>query len=154
MQKWVVPLTVVLATGDVTQAYPPVATAGADPATATPGQLVRVPCEGQLVSLQVATDGINAIILECYDISGMELGINVSTSTVITDAQLDAAIASGKAQLIYEQNFVGAGTTPVPPIGPARFMKGLAFRAVGAGGTCKINLTVQGGYRYISGWVR
>jgi len=154
VQKWIIPLTIASATSDVNQAYPAWATVGTNPATATPSQLVRVPCEGQLTSLQVATDGINALTLQCYDISGMELGINVSSLTAITDAQLSAAIAAGKAQLIYEQNFVGAGTTPVPPIGPARFMKGLAFRAVGATGTCKVNLTVQGGYRYLSGWTR
>jgi hypothetical protein len=154
MDRWVVPLTVVAANGDATQAYPPIATAGIDPATATPGQLVRCPCEGQLVSLQVATDGTNALILEVYDISGIELGINVSSATAITDTQLDAAITAGKAKLIFEQNVAGSGLTPFASVGPARFMKGLAFRAVGAAGTCKVNAVVQGGYRYLSGWVR
>ena len=154
MQRWVCPLSIVAATGVVTQLFPPVATAGIDPATATPGQLVRVPCEGQLTSGQVATDGTNALTLEIYDISGMELGINVSSATTITDAELDAAIAAGKAQLIFEQNVAGSGLTPFAPIGPARFMKGLAARAVGASGTCKLNMVVQGGYRYIPGWIR
>lgn len=154
MQRWIVPLSIVANNGNVTQAYPDFATAGVDPAIATPGQLVRCPCEGQLVSLQVATDGINSLILEVYDISGIELGINVSSATTISDAQLDAAISAGKAQLIFEQNVAGSGLTPFASVGPARFMKGLAFRAVGSAGTCKVNAVVQGGYRYIPGWVR
>ena len=60
------------------------------------GQQVRQPCEGQLISLQVCSDGTNAGILELYDISGRELGVNVSSATAITDAVLDAAIAAGR----------------------------------------------------------
>lgn len=154
MDRWVVPLSIVAATGVVTQLYPVWASAGIDPATATPSQEVRQPCEGQLISLQVATDGTNALILEVYDISGIELGIDVSSATAITDAQLDAAIAAGKAKLIFEQNVAGSGLTPFAPVGPARIMKGLAARAVGATGTCKLNMVVQGCYRKLPGTVR
>lgn len=154
MQRWVIPLTIGLGTADITQGYPAWATAGVNPATATPAELVRRPCEGQLTSLQVMTDGTNALILQVYDISGIELGLNVSSATAITDAQLVAAIAAGKAQLIFEQNVAGSGLTPFSPVGPFRFMKGLAFRAVGVSGTCKVNCVVQGGYNYIPGWTR
>ncbi len=151
MDRWVTDLTIVAATGVVTQLYPSYAAAGALPATALTSEEVRMPCEGQLISLQVATDGINAGTLELYDISGQTLGIDVSTTTVITDAQLDAAITAGKAKLILEQNFAGSGLTPWSPVGPASFMKGLAARAVGASGTCTLNMVVHGGYRYLNG---
>lgn len=156
MDRWVVPLSIVTSAGDATQAYPVWATAGVDPASATPSQLVRCPCEGQLVSLQPETNGTNAFTLEVYDISGIELGINVSSASAITNAQLSAAISAGKAKLVFSQNIAGSGLTPITNIGPARFMKGLAFRAVAdtATGTCKVNAVVQGGYRYIPGWVR
>lgn len=151
MDRWVVPLTIVAATGDCTQCYPSYAAAGIDPATATTAQQVRKPCEGQLIALQVASDGTNGGVLELYDISGASLGINVSSATAITDAQLDAAITAGKAKLILVQNFAGSGLTPWAPVGPASFMKGLAARAVGATGTCTLNLVVHGGYRYLNG---
>lgn len=151
MDRWVVTTSMVAASGDVQQLYPNYAAVGADPATATPADQVRRPCEGQLISLQVASDGTNAGILELYDINGSDLGINVSSATTITDTQLDAAIAAGKAKLILEQNFAGSGLTPWSPVGPASFMKGLAARAVGATGSCKLNLVVHGGYRYLNG---
>ena len=153
MDRWVVSLDIVAATGVVTQLYPNYATTGVDPATATVSQQVRQPCEGQLISLQVASDGTNAGILEMYDINGNDLGINVSSAATITDTQLDTAIAAGKAKLILEQNFAGSGLTPWAPVGPASFMKGLAARAVGVSGACKLNLVVHGGYRYLNGTV-
>lgn len=151
MDRWVCDLTMVTASGDVTQLFPAYAAAGTNPTTATTAQQVRQPCEGQLISLQVASDGTNAGILELYDISGHALGINVSSATTITDAQLDAAIAAGKAKLILVQNFAGSGLTPWAPVGPASFTKGLAARAVGAAGSCKLNMVVHGGYRYLNG---
>ncbi len=151
MDRWVVPLNIVASTGDVTQLYPTYAATGQDPATATVAQEVRMPCEGQLIALQLASDGTNGGILELYDINGNDLGIDVSTTTVITDTELDDAIAAGKAKLIMEQNFAGSGLTPWAPVGPASFMKGLAARAVGVTGTCKLNMVVHGGYRYLNG---
>lgn len=151
MDRWVVDLSIVAASGDVTQCYPTYAAAGVNPATATVAQQVRKPCEGQLISLQVASDGTNAGILELYDINGVDLGIDTSSATAITDAQLDAAIAANKAKLILVQNFAGSGLTPWASVGPASFMKGLAARAVGAAGTCKLNMVVHGGYRYLNG---
>jgi hypothetical protein len=151
VDRWTCALTIVAANGDATQLYPSYAAAGTDPATATTAQQVRQPCEGQLIALQVASDGTNAGILELYDISGHALGINVSSAAAITDTQLDAAIAAGKAKLILVQNFAGSGLTPWASVGPASFMKGLAARAVGSTGTCTLNLVVHGGYRYLNG---
>lgn len=149
MEKWVTQtLTIGAADGNVTQLYPTYAAVGINPATATTGQQMREPTHGQLISLQIKTDGTNAGTLELYDISGTLLGIDVSSTDVITDAQLDAAITAGNARLIFDQNFIGAGTTPLTPVGPAGFSKGLAARAVGSTGTCRLNLTVQGGFRY------
>lgn len=154
MERWVCPLTIVAATGNLTQLYPQWATAGINPATATSGQQVRYPCEGKMTSLQCFTDGTNAFTLELYDISGMELGADVSSAAVITNAQLVAALAAGKAKLIFKQNIAGNGLTPMTPVGPAGFMKGIAARAwnVGPTGTCELNLSVEGGYRYLGGY--
>lgn len=151
MDRWVSDLDIVSATGSVTQLYPSYAAVGVDPATATPSQQVRMPTEGQLISLQLASDGSNGGLLQLFDINGNDLGINVSSAAAITDTQLDTAIAAGKAKLILEQNFAGSGLTPWAPVGPASFMKGLAARAVGVTGTCKLNMVVHGGYRYLNG---
>lgn len=153
MDRWICPLTLVAADGDVTQLYPAWAAAGTAPAVATPSNQVRHPCEGQLISVQVCSDGTNGGILEIYDINGIDLGIDVSSATAITDTQLDAAIAANKAKLILVQNFAGSGLTPWAPVGPASFMKGLAARAVGMTGACRVNLVVHGGYRYLNGSV-
>ena len=151
MERWVCPLTVVGAAGNVTQLYPQWAQAGINPAVATSGQEVRYPSEGKLISLQCLTNGADAFVIEVYDISGMELGIDVSSAAVITNAQLVAAIAAKKAKLLFQQNVAGSGLTPFAPIGPSGFMKGLAARAVGAAGTCALNIDVEGGYRYLGG---
>lgn len=151
MDRWTVALSIVAADGNVTQCYPSYAPTGIDPATATPSQQVRMPTDGQLISLQVASDGTNAGVLYLWDISGHELGIDVSSATTITDAQLDAAVSNGNARLILVQNFAGSGLTPWAPVGPASFMRGLAARAVGATGTCTLNMVVHGGYRLLNG---
>ncbi len=149
MDRWVVPLTNVTSTGNVTQCYPSWAPVGQVPATATTGQLIRKPCEGQLESLQVMTDGTNAVVLELYDISGADLGADVSSLTVITNAQLVAALAAGTARLIFQQNIAGSGLTPIAALGPAGFVKGLAARAVSSTGTCSLNMAVHGGFRLL-----
>lgn len=145
MERWVCALTGVANNGVVTQLYPVNCTVGTNPATATNGQLIRGPVEGTLYSMQVETDGTNAGTIQLFDISGLELGVDVSSATAMTDAVVAAAITAGKAKLIYEQNFVAAPTTPIG-IGYASFQKGLAARLVSAG-SCSLNLTVSGGYR-------
>lgn len=153
MDRWVCSLTLGAATGTVSQLYPAWAVTGVAPSTATPSQQVRQPCEGQLVALQVCSDGTNGGVLELYDINGIDYGIDVSSAVSITDTQLDTAIAANTAKLILKQNFAGSGLTPWAPVGPASFMRGLAARAVGATGTCDLNLVVHGGYRYLNGTV-
>lgn len=153
MERWVCNLEDVLSDGVLTQLYPDSAAAGIDPATATPSQQVRHPCEGTLIALQVKTDGTNGGTLQVYDINGWETGDDVSSATAITNAHLVTALADGRAKIIFEQNFAGSGLTPFTPIGPARFMKGLAARFVGSAGAIEVNLTVQGGYRSLHGTV-
>jgi len=147
MEKFVTPMTIVGAAGNLTQIYPPSAPLGVAPGDPYAlGQQYRRPMEGTLVTLSVASDGTNAGILQLYDIDGGQFGADVSSLDAITNAQLTAAIAAGKAKLLHEQNFAGSGLTPWTAQGPARFMKGLAARVVGAGGTCKLNLTTDFGY--------
>lgn len=147
MEGWVVTLTGVAADGNVTQLYPAWAAAGANPAVATLGQQIRQPIEGQVISLQIRTDGTNGGVIELYDINGTQAGANVSSAAVITDTQLDAAIAAGNAKLIYTQNFIASPETPIN-MGWKGFQKGLAARYVGSG-FCDLNLVINGGYRYI-----
>lgn len=135
----------VAANGNVTQLYPPWCSTGVDPATATNAQMVRTPSSGELISCQVETDGSNAGVIELYDINGIELGIDVSSGTTITDAQLDAAIAAGHAKLIYSQNVVATGITP-PSCGYRKILHGLAARFVGAAGACRLNIVSSGLY--------
>lgn len=149
MEGWAgISLTIGTATANLKQLYPTYAAAGVNPASATTGQSIRFPRGGTLVSLQVETDGTNAGTLELYDISGFEVGADVSSATAITDAQLTAGLADGRAKLIFRQNFAGSGLTPWAPVGPRGFMKGLAARAVGSSGTCYLNMTVRDGFDY------
>jgi hypothetical protein len=148
MEAWSgISLGFVAAAGNVTQLYPTWCAAGVDPAAATNGQQIRQPTAGVLYSLQVETDGTNGGIIEIWDVSGADAGADVSSATTITDAQLDALAARGLAKLIYSQNFAASGLTP-PTAGPRTIMRGLAARFVGSAGVCKLNLVVNGGFRF------
>lgn len=146
MTPWVSSSLPIQAAANVTQLYPIYAPVGVAPGSATNGQLIRMPTEGVLHSVQVETDGTNGGTIQIYDINGIEAGADVSSSDQITNTQLTAMLADGRARLIYEQNFIGSGITPVGT-GARSFQKGLAARAVGSTGSCKLNLSVGGGYR-------
>ncbi len=149
MEGWSgIALTIGSASGDLKQLYPDWAPSGAVPATAQTGDQLRRPNQGQLTALQVETDGTNALTLELYDIAGDQVGADVSSGTAITHAQLTTALVDGRAKLIFRQNIAGSGLTPITPIGPRGFLKGLAARAVGSTGSCYLNMTVQDGYWY------
>lgn len=137
-------------TGVATQIFPPWMAAGANPGTATVGQLLREPCEGQLINISVNSDLVHAGELELWDISGIELGVDVSSvePPVITATVLNAAVAAGKAKLLLKQQFAASNLTPWAPAGPTRIMKGLAARVIGAAGSANINFTTDGCYRY------
>lgn len=147
MERWTAALTAVAdETGNVTQLYPTWCSAGTNPAVAANGDLIRTPCEGILYSLQIKTDGTNGGYIQIYDISGIEIGVDVSSAAAITAAQLNAAITAGQAKKIYDQNFQAAPDTPIG-IGYSSFQKGLAARFVSAAGACTLNLTTSGTYR-------
>ena len=147
MESWgAVPLTGVAGNGDVTQLFPLWASVGVNPfGTPDQGDQVRRPSEGFCYKLQIETDGVNGGLLQLYDISGLDIGVDVSSATVITDAQLDAAIASGDAKPIYEKSFVSAHDGAPENYGGFGFIKGLAARFVGTG-SCKLNLGIRGGF--------
>lgn len=149
MEGWVIPLTFVSATGNLTQIYPAWAAAGTAPGSAVLGDQIRQPIEGQLFSLQIQTDGSNAGTIEIWDINGADVGADVSSGTTITNTQKNTAVTAGIAKLIYTQNFIASPETPFN-MGYKSFQKGLAARFVGAAGACTLNLTVDGGYRYIT----
>lgn len=150
---WVCPLTCVATTGVVTQLYPAWVSAGVAYQTSTNGQLLRRPLQGAMHSVQIEPDGLNGGTIEIYDVDGGEIGADVSSLTAITNAQLVAAIASGKARLIWEQQFVGTvGSGPVTAAGIYRdFMKGIAarFSSDSPAGTCKLNLVISGGFEKV-----
>lgn len=77
--------------------------------------------------------------------TGLDVGADVSSSDVITNTQLVAALAAGKAKLIWSQNFAASPSTPAPWSLAMGFMKGLAARYVGSG-LCYVNVTAEGGY--------
>lgn len=145
---WVVDVTFTAANGNVKQLYPQFVSAGIAKASATIGQLVRSPAAGALHSLQIKPDGTNAGVIEFYDVNGADAGADVSSTDVITDAQLDGLVARGKAKLLFTQEFVGTvgnGIVNAPGI-YRTFTHGLAARFVAAAGACTLNLVCNGGY--------
>jgi hypothetical protein len=146
MEGWVVDLAFVASNGNLTQLYPAWCSAGINPATATNGQLIRQAIEGILYNVQVQTDLTNAGIIEIWDINGADAKADVSSATVITDAQKNTLVTAGQAKLVYSQNFIASPETPFNAY-PRSFQHGLAARFVGAAGSIKLNLVVAGGYR-------
>ena len=143
---WVIELNAGGASGDLTQLYDPQMPVGAVVAGAgNPGDLVRKPSEGQLHSIQVQPDGSNGGTVELYDISGEDIGADVSTADAITDAQLTTLLAAGKARLMWTQTFAANAANVKAETRLNNFSKGLAARFVAAMGTVKLNIVVDGG---------
>lgn len=149
MEGWVVGLSAVTSTGNLTQLYPAFASAGVAPGAAVLGDQIRQPTEGTVFSLQVQTDGTNGGIIELWDINGADAGADVSSGTTITNTQKNTLVTAGKAKLIYSQNFLATPETPIY-MGYKGFQKGLAARFVGGAGTCTVNVVVKGGVRKIT----
>ena len=146
--SWVCALTGVTAgTGNVTQLYPVWASAGVNPfASMTSGQVIRKPNGGSYGSITVQTDGTNGGTIELWDVSGIEISVDVSSAAVITDAQIDAAVTAGKARLIWSQNFTSTAGAVSPWSVQQMFSKGLAARYAGSG-TCSLNIgNISGGF--------
>lgn len=142
MTPWVTQLTAVAANGNLVQLYPDSCTPGTG--ANTMGNLKRSPCEGVLVNAQVEPDGINGGEIQLWDINGADAGADVDTTNVITNAQLVAMIAAGKARPIYGQKFSGASGSRLAIAYGVTIMHGIAARYVNAAGTLELNLVVGG----------
>lgn len=144
MTPWVIQLNAVLANGNLTQLYPDSCTAGSGATTS--GTLKRSPCEGVLVNAQVEPDGTNGGEIQLWDVNGADIGANVDTTNVITDAQLNTLIAAGKARAIYGQKFSGSSGSRLAIAYGVTIMHGIAARYVNtpAAGTLELNLVVGG----------
>ena len=149
MYSWgKIELDAVTDTGDLTQLYPNWVTPGAAwPGTA--GQEIRKPTGGRLASIQIQTDNTYGGSVEVWDVCGLDLGVDVSSNNVITDAELQTLIGLGKAKLIWSMNFTSTSGASTPAAFPSQsFMRGLAARFIQDGplGSCYLTLIVEGGY--------
>lgn len=145
------------ATGNLTQLFPAWAQTGVNPwASYTVGAQVRRPIDGFLDSVQVETDQTNGGVIEIWDISGHDAGLDESsTVTAITNAVRVALEAQGLAKLLYRQNFTGSSGATIPTTVRRMFARGLAARYIlgSAPSTqfCKLNLAVVKGFILTSG---
>jgi hypothetical protein len=142
MTPWVITLSAVAANGNLTQLYPGSCTAGSG--ATTMGTLVRTPCEGVLVNCQVEPDGTNGGEIQLWDINGADAGADVNTLAAITDVQLLAMIAAGKARQIYGQKFSGSSGSRLAIAYGVTIMHGIAARYINSVGTLDLNLVVGG----------
>lgn len=149
LSTWIVELDGVTSSGDLTQLFPTWCPAGADPATAVPGDLLRKPCEGFMRGAQIATDGSNGGVIELWDVNGFDLGLDMSTGETITNAQLNSLITLGKAKQIWSQRFTATAGASTPSIFGKQFVHGLAARYVSGAGTCTLNADIEGGFRLL-----
>lgn len=146
MEGWGgIPLAFVAATGDLTQLYPNFVSAGDALPVAANGTL-RAPGGGRIGQVSVQTDGTNGGYIELWDVNGLDIPADVSSLTVITNAQLVALQARGLAKLMWSQNFAALPAAPAPWALAMGFMRGLAARFVAGAGACNINVIVEGGY--------
>lgn len=147
MTPFIVDLSAVVLTGVGTQIYYPTCTPGVAPSS-SPGTQYREPIHGVLHSLEIEPDGSNGGELEVWDMNGRDGGADVNTAAVVTNAQIAAAIAAGKARLMYSQKFTGATGAVVRTVrGSAMpFQHGLVarFKNVGGTGTISLNLMTSG----------
>ncbi len=94
------------------------------------------------------TDATDGGIIQIFDINGLDVGADVSSALVITNAQMLTGLSNGTAKLIFEQNFAASPGAPVVWNWTQGFLRGLAARFVGAAGTCKLNVIGEGGFQY------
>jgi hypothetical protein len=150
-------LNAVTSTGNLTQVYPSwnryindkganVTVGDAIPIAA--GGLLLRPEGGRIGQVSVETDGTDGGTIQLYDISGLDVGADVSSATTITNTQLTTGISAGKAKLLWEQNFAAAAGATIVYDWSAGFMRGIAARFVGTAGTCAISLKAEGGFSW------
>lgn len=126
--------------------YPFAQRAAAIPTTA--GQLYRRPAGGQFGQISVETDGTDGGTIQLYDINGLDVGADVSSNEVITNAQLITGIVNRFAKPLWEQNFAASPGATLVWNWSQGFLRGLAARFVGSG-TCKLNVIGDGGFQYL-----
>lgn len=146
MTPWAKRVTSVAVDGDVQQLYPDFCTAGAG--GGTQGELVRRPTMGTISGLTISGDGTNAVLVELYDINGVEEGADVDTLVAITNAKLVAALAKSPptAKLIAKMQIAGTDQLPVVRPGGTGMpvLRGLGIRVSPAGATVDININASG----------
>jgi hypothetical protein len=154
MELWgPVPLAAATSTGNVTQLYPawaassPGVSAGAAIPIA-PGGILRMPQGGRVGQIVLETDGTDGGVIQLFDVSGLDALADVSSATVITNTQLTTLIANGLAKQIWEQNFAASPGAALVWAWSHGFLRGLGARMVATGGTCKLNITAEGGFCY------
>lgn len=153
MESWVQTATNVIATGNLTQLFPPWCTVGSG--LTTQGTLRRQAQEGILYSAELYSVTATGGVIELWDIAGTDSGTsNVDTATVITNAYLVAAIARNEAKLIWNQSFTGTDATPRKFSQRTILRRGLAVRyinTVDGVGTDTISLSIvsEGVYRKV-----
>ena len=152
MEAWSgIQLSGVTSTGNLKQLFPTWCPAGATSlANRTPGSTVRRPMQGTLYSVQIRTDGATAGYIELWDANGEDVAVDVSTADTVTNANLVALQALGKAKLIYRQDFTANSGAATPSAPPRPFMHGLIGRFVATGGYCELNLVVEHGFMLIA----
>lgn len=138
-------LTAVTSTGNLTQLYPNWLAPGDALPILTNGTL-RAPKGGRLGQVSIQTDNADGGTIELWDLTGLDVPRDVSSLTVITNADLIYLQGLGKAKLIWSQNFAAAPASPAPWSLAMGFMKGLAARFIASAGTCNLNIIAEGGY--------
>ncbi len=147
IDSWTCALTATTSTGDLKQLFPSWCPTGTNPAVAVPGDQIRKPTEGFMRAAQVKTDGTNGGYVEIWDVTGFDLGLDMSSGTAITNTQLTSLITLGKAKKIWDQNFTATSGASTPSAFGKQFVHGLAARFVSGAGACTLNLDVEGGFR-------
>lgn len=137
-------------TGSLTQLYPTWVAAGASLPIPPMGGPLRKPVMGEISQITIKTDQVNGGVVELWDVSGLDYPADVSSGTTITNAQLVALAAQGKAKLVWSESFTASPSAPPANLAPQgmRFMRGLAARFGNSGstGTVYLNLIIEGGY--------
>lgn len=148
MEGWGgIPLVGVAAAGNLTQLYPNFVTPG-DALPIAPGGTLLSPKGGKVGQVSIQTDGTNGGYVELWDLSGLYVPVDVSSLKVVTNANLVALQAKGRAKLIWSQNFAAMPAAPVAWALAMGFMWGLAARFVqpAVGAYCNVNIIAEGGY--------
>ena len=72
----------------------------------------------------------------------------MSSGTAITNTQYNSLVSSGKAKLIWEQNFGSTAGSPIIWTWNQSFVRGLGARYIGSG-TCSLSIIGEGGFQWM-----